>query len=190
MSSAPLYDPYIVVPPFTSCEDSYLLFGQGTPPYTLSVIGSGDSNWTVIETLPRQSREGALKWKVDFNEGANIGRAPFLSSGKTQESSGDNAPGGRRFAGVLTFVLTDASNKVAYSQYRVVQAGEVSTCPKTDYSATHHSVVGPAVGGALGGAACLALLVLSLWYLRKRRQRREAEGQHKEKPRARGKEEC
>lgn len=30
------YLPFIVVPPFTSCSNSFIIFGQGTAPYNVS----------------------------------------------------------------------------------------------------------------------------------------------------------
>ena len=29
------YEPYVVVPPLSTCEPAYILYGQGTPPYRL-----------------------------------------------------------------------------------------------------------------------------------------------------------
>ncbi|CEQ38739.1 SPOSA6832_00196, partial [Sporobolomyces salmonicolor] len=68
----PHYAPYIVAPPFTSCQHSYVVFGQGTPPYTINVIPtSGNGS---LEQLPVQKNAGFYRWRVDFDPGANIFR--------------------------------------------------------------------------------------------------------------------
>lgn len=64
--------------------------GQGTPPYHLYPIGSGDKNGTSLETIPIQLDAGVYKWRVDFNSGAN-----------------------------LTWVLVDAKGLAAYSDVSV-----------------------------------------------------------------------
>ncbi|GAA5997352.1 uncharacterized protein JCM10292_000198 [Rhodotorula paludigena] len=145
--SAPVYDPFVVAPPLTCCESAYLVYGQGQPPYQLDVIATGDSNGTSLESLPLLRRAGVYEWRVDFNEGANI-----------------------------TFALTDGTGRSAYSQFRVVQAGEVTTCPKTDYTQQDSSStnVGAIVGGVLGALAALALLFAFLWYRRRQRKQRIA----------------
>ncbi|GAA5842992.1 hypothetical protein JCM11251_007307 [Rhodosporidiobolus azoricus] len=144
--SAPVYAPFIVAPPLTCCEHAYLVYGQGTPPYDINVISTGDANGTSLEAIPRRDKDGVVRWRVDFNEGANI-----------------------------TFALTDGSGQQAYSQYRVVQAGEVTTCSKTAYSSHDDGPnVGGIVGGLLGALVLLALFGLLIWFRRRRlRKRRE-----------------
>ncbi|BGP12518.1 hypothetical protein JCM10213_007638 [Rhodosporidiobolus nylandii] len=145
MSSA--YAPFIVAPPLTCCEDAYLVFGQGKAPYTVGIIASGDANGTIIEQLPEEKKAGVVRWRTDFNEGANI-----------------------------TFVVTDGNGAQAYSQFRVVQAGEVTTCSKTNY--THHARhTGAIIGGVLGGLALIAACFALLWWRRRQiRARRVALG--------------
>jgi hypothetical protein len=48
--------------------------GQGTPPYTINVIATGDANGTSLEELPLQLKPGVFRWTVDFLPGANIVR--------------------------------------------------------------------------------------------------------------------
>ena len=74
--------------------------GQGTAPFSINVIATGDASGASLEALPVQKSNTPLKWRCDFNTGAN-----------------------------LTFALTDAAGQQAYSQFRVVQAGAVTTCP-------------------------------------------------------------
>ncbi|KAM0755815.1 hypothetical protein T439DRAFT_320522 [Meredithblackwellia eburnea MCA 4105] len=141
MSSAPSYAPFIVAPPFTSCQDSYLVFGQGTPPYRIYPIATGDKNGTSLETLPIQGQAGVFKWKVDFDAGANI-----------------------------TWTLVDSNGAYAYSTFRVVQTGSVSHCPHDNTYSTPKSPLGAILGGVLGGLAGLAILAfLLLWYFRRDR---------------------
>ncbi|BGP36480.1 hypothetical protein JCM10450v2_000380 [Rhodotorula kratochvilovae] len=135
---APKYLPFIVAPPLTCCEDAYLVFGQGDAPYTINVIATGDVNGTSLETLPLQGRSGALRWRTDFNVDANV-----------------------------TFALTDASGEQAYSEWRVVQAGAVTTCSKTDYTPRSSTNVGAIVGGLFGALAGLALLFAFVWWRRR-----------------------
>lgn len=90
---APVYGPFVLAPPLTSCESAFLVFvrrpslslsphnspwsreqGQGTPPYSIAVAGTADSNFTALETLPTQPRAGVVEWHVDFNAGANLVR--------------------------------------------------------------------------------------------------------------------
>ncbi|GAA5969087.1 hypothetical protein JCM11641_007463 [Rhodosporidiobolus odoratus] len=138
----PDYAPFIIAPPLTCCDHAYLVYGQGKAPYTLSIIASGDANGTLLEQLPLQHKPGVARWRVDFNEGANI-----------------------------TFVVSDGNNQQAYSQYRVVQAGDVATCSKTNYS--HQSTsVGPIVGGVVGGVVVVALCVAFLWWRRRQMHKR------------------
>ncbi|KAI5478452.1 hypothetical protein MNV49_005093 [Pseudohyphozyma bogoriensis] len=101
MSTAPTYDPFIVVPPFTACETAFIVFGQGTAPYSIFPIATSSSNASSLENgIPSQKEAGVFEWKCDFDSGANI-----------------------------TWALTDAKGKTAFSSYRVVQTGSVSTCP-------------------------------------------------------------
>jgi hypothetical protein len=72
MATTPTYAPFILAPPLTTCTHAYLTFGQGNQPYTLNVLATGDSNGTSLETLPVQHSAGIYKWRVDFNEGANM----------------------------------------------------------------------------------------------------------------------
>ncbi|BGO96527.1 A-agglutinin anchorage subunit [Rhodotorula toruloides ATCC 204091] len=139
--AAPLYQPFIVAPPFTSCEQSYLVFGQGTPPYTINVIATGDVNGTSLEQLPLQFNPGVFRWTADFLPGANI-----------------------------TFSLHDAKGQQAYSQFRVVQTGSGAVCPKNDYT-SKHSNAGAIAGGVIGGLAAILLVLTLLFFLRRRRQR-------------------
>ncbi|GAA5892044.1 hypothetical protein JCM6882_005674 [Rhodosporidiobolus microsporus] len=146
--SAPLYSPFIVVPPLTCCEHAYLVYGQGTPPYDINIISTGDANGTSLEAISQRDRAGVVRWRVDFNEGANI-----------------------------TFSLTDANGQQAYSQYRVVQAGEATTCSKTTYSSSRGPNIGGIVGGLLGALVLLSLFGLLVWWRRRRlRQRRRELG--------------
>lgn len=142
---APVYGPFVLAPPLTSCESAFLVFGQGTPPYSIAVAGTADAVFTALETLPTQAHAGVVEWHVDFDAGAN-----------------------------LTFVLTDGQGQHAYSPYRVVQPGTVSTCPRGQpkkSSATHAG----AIAGGIIGALVLAFVVLtSLWYVRRTRRRRVA----------------
>ncbi|KWU46886.1 hypothetical protein RHOSPDRAFT_31707 [Rhodotorula sp. JG-1b] len=139
---APVYGPFVLAPPLTSCESAFLVFGQGTPPYSIAVAGTADSNFTALETLPTQSRAGVVEWHVDFDEGAN-----------------------------LTFVLTDGEGQHAYSPYRVVQPGTVSTCPRGQPKKSSSNHAGAIAGGIIG-ALVLALVVLtSLWNVRRARRR-------------------
>ncbi|GAA6032053.1 hypothetical protein JCM8097_003406 [Rhodosporidiobolus ruineniae] len=140
-STAPLYAPFILAPPLTSCTTAYIVYGQGTPPYTLSVIPTGGNG--SLEVLPERQRAGVARWRVDFDEGANI-----------------------------TFALTDGTGAQAYSQYRVVQAGEVTTCSKTDYSTKKTSNVGPILGAVLGVLGAVALAGLAFWWRRRELRRR------------------
>ncbi|GAA5838578.1 hypothetical protein JCM9279_003284 [Rhodotorula babjevae] len=137
-AAPPLYLPFIVAPPLTSCEDAYLVFGQGTPPYSINVIATGDATGASLEALPVQKTNTPLKFRTDFNEGAN-----------------------------LTFALTDAAGQQAYSQFRVVQAGAVSTCPKTDYTPRSKPNIGAIVGGLFGALAAIALLCAFVWWRRR-----------------------
>ncbi|GAA5971728.1 hypothetical protein JCM8115_004221 [Rhodotorula mucilaginosa] len=140
---APVYGPFVLAPPLTSCEPAFLVFGQGTPPYSIAVAGTADAIFTALETLPTQSRAGVVEWHVDFNAGAN-----------------------------LTFVLTDGDGQHAYSPYRVVQPGAVSTCPRGQPKKSSSSNHAGAIAGGIIGAVVLALVVLTaLWYVRRARRR-------------------
>ncbi|BGP21562.1 A-agglutinin anchorage subunit [Rhodotorula toruloides] len=139
--TAPLYQPFIVAPPFTACEQSYLVFGQGTAPYTINVIATGDVNGTSLEQLPLQHEPGVFRWTVDFLPGANI-----------------------------TFSLHDAKGQQAYSQFRVVQTGSGATCPKNDYTTKHSSIAGAIAGGVIGGLVAVLLILILLFCLRRRRR--------------------
>ncbi|GAA6006707.1 hypothetical protein JCM10207_005027 [Rhodosporidiobolus poonsookiae] len=144
--STPSYAPFVVVPPLTCCEHAYIVYGQGSPPYSLNVIATGDANGSSLEALPLQHHEGVFRWRVDFNEGANV-----------------------------TFALTDGNGQQAYSQYRVVQAGEETTCSKTVYKSSHSSAsVGAIVGGVLGALALLCAFFAFLWW--RRRQLKKQRG--------------
>ncbi|GAA5981311.1 hypothetical protein JCM10908_004063 [Rhodotorula pacifica] len=141
MGSAPLYGPFILAPPLTSCESAYLVFGQGTPPYTISIAGTGDANFTALESLPLQSTPGVYKWHTDFNAGAN-----------------------------LTFVLTDKAGQHAYSAYRVVQAGAVSTCPRGQPKKSNNHA-GAIAGGIIGAVVLVLILLSAYWFVRRARRR-------------------
>jgi hypothetical protein len=99
---APVYGPFVLAPPLTSCEPAFLVFvrrvrlslsrtidispcsweqGQGTPPYSIAVAGTADAIFTALETLPTQSRAGVVEWHVDFNAGANLVRLQLLIIG-------------------------------------------------------------------------------------------------------------
>ncbi|GAA5864947.1 hypothetical protein JCM1840_005688 [Sporobolomyces johnsonii] len=137
---SPTYAPYIVAPPFTSCQQSYIVFGQGTPPYTINIIPTAGNG--SLEQLPVQKQAGFYRWRVDFDAGANI-----------------------------TFALTDAAGQQAYSQYRVVQEGDVSTCSKNTYKHSATSV-GGIVGGILGALVLVGLIfVFAFISIRRRRAR-------------------
>lgn len=138
MASAPKYLPFVVAPPLTSCEDAYLVFGQGDPPYAINVIATGDANGTSLEALPLQKDAGVLRWRTDFDTGAN-----------------------------LTFALTDGSGAQAYSQWRVVQDGAVTSCPKANYTPKPSPNVGAIVGGLFGALAGIALLCAFIWWRRR-----------------------
>ncbi|GAA5883997.1 hypothetical protein JCM3774_004573 [Rhodotorula dairenensis] len=141
MAHAPRYGPFVLAPPLTSCEPAYLVFGQGTPPYSIAVAGTQDVNLTALETLPLQSTPGVLRWRTDFNAGAN-----------------------------LTFVLTDGAGQHAYSAFRVVQPGAVSTCPRGQPKKPNRA--GAIAGGVVAAVAAVGLIALaSLWYVRRARRR-------------------
>jgi hypothetical protein len=72
MASPLTYAPFVLAPPLTACDTAYLTFGQGSAPYVLNIISTGDSNGTSLEQLPVQGSAGVFKWRVDFNEGANM----------------------------------------------------------------------------------------------------------------------
>ncbi|KAL8286221.1 hypothetical protein RQP46_004709 [Phenoliferia psychrophenolica] len=147
------YAPFIVAPPFTSCEQSYLVFGQGTAPYQIFPISSGDKSGTSLEGIPLQAAAGVFEWRVDFDSGANI-----------------------------TWVLVDAKGLSAYSdarsakerpkltrsflQFRVVQSGSATTCSRNVYS-TKHSDLGAILGGVLGGVFGILLLLLMVFFFRR-----------------------
>ncbi|GAA5944369.1 hypothetical protein JCM3775_002899 [Rhodotorula graminis] len=137
-AAPPVYLPFIVAPPLTSCEDAYLVFGQGVAPYSINVIATGDATGASLETLPVQKTNKPLKWVTDFQPGAN-----------------------------LTFALTDAAGQQAYSQFRVVQVGAVSNCPKTDYTPKSSPNIGAIVGGLFGALAAIALLCAFIWWRRR-----------------------
>ncbi|GAA5918336.1 hypothetical protein JCM1841_002176 [Sporobolomyces salmonicolor] len=136
----PHYAPYIVAPPFTSCQHSYVVFGQGTPPYTINVIPtSGNGS---LEQLPVQKNAGFYRWRVDFDPGANI-----------------------------TFALTDAAGQQAYSQFRVVQEGDMLPCSKNTYKHRTSASVGGIVGGILGALVLLSLIFVFVFISSRRRRR-------------------
>lgn len=72
------YAPYILAPPLTTCTTAYLTFGQGSAPFTINIISTGDANGTSLEQLPLQHSPGVVKWRVDFNAGANMYVFPHL----------------------------------------------------------------------------------------------------------------
>ncbi|KAK4057623.1 hypothetical protein OIO90_001270 [Microbotryomycetes sp. JL221] len=142
------YSPFIVVPPLTTCTQTYLLVGQGRAPYSIQVLPTGTTNGTVLEFIPPVADDKPIKWTVGFNEGANI-----------------------------TFLLTDAQGQTAYSEYRVVQRQldtGVTTCPRNTYTKTGSSTnVGAAVGGALAGVFVI-LIVIVAFMLHRRHQNKES----------------
>ncbi|GAA5861186.1 hypothetical protein JCM8547_008512 [Rhodosporidiobolus lusitaniae] len=139
------YAPFIMSPPLTTCQDAYLVFGQGTPPYIINVLATGQNTTASLEQLPIQKKAGYVKWRVDFNEGANV-----------------------------TFAVSDNTGTTAYSQYRVVQAdlqNNVTTCSKTVYSDPSSTNAGAIAGGVVGGLALLAIVLALLWWRRRQLHR-------------------
>ncbi|ORY69289.1 hypothetical protein BCR35DRAFT_322258 [Leucosporidium creatinivorum] len=141
-------NPFILAPPLSTCESAFLVFGQGSPPYTIFPIASGSNNGTSLENIPVQAEAGVLEWRVDFNAGANI-----------------------------TFVVIDAVGTSAFSDFRVVQTQAttgVARCSKTVYS--NNSGGGTNVGGIVGGvlgAIVVILLGVLYYYLHRRNRRRK-----------------
>lgn len=70
------YNPFVVIPPLTSCETAYIVYGQGSAPYNVFPISSGGTNATSLEAIPVQQNAGVLSWRVDFDPGANLVRIP------------------------------------------------------------------------------------------------------------------
>jgi len=137
------YGPYVLSPPLTSCEKAYIVFGQGSPPYNLNIIPTGNGS-QLLETLPLQHKAGVFTWDVDYQPGANI-----------------------------TFVLTDSRGQNAYSDFRVVQAGEKASCPKNDYSSkSSKTSIGGIVGGVVGALALIGVFITLFFLHRRRRARR------------------
>ncbi|GAA5844466.1 hypothetical protein JCM3766R1_007133 [Sporobolomyces carnicolor] len=135
------YGPYLLSPPLTSCEKAYIVFGQGSPPYTINILPTNGNYSNLLETLPLQHSAGIFHWTVDFQPGANI-----------------------------TFALTDAKGQNAYSDFRVVQAGDKASCPKNNYSKSAKKTnIGAIVGGVVGALALVGLF-LTLYLLHRRRR--------------------
>ncbi|GAA5947095.1 hypothetical protein JCM3765_002151 [Sporobolomyces pararoseus] len=149
MPSQDAYGPFILSPPLTSCEKAFIVFGQGSPPYTLDVLPTNGNYSNLLETLPLQHNAGYFHWTVDFQPGANI-----------------------------TFALTDSKGQHAYSDFRVVQQGEKTSCPKNDYSKrVGKKSIGGIVGGVVGALALVALF-LTLYFLHRRRRNRRMRQLH------------
>lgn len=102
------YQPFIVVPPLTTCRTSYIVFvrarakpaqsvvqtslttglcalfhlqGQGVGPYTIYPFSSGQNASVSLEAVPPQRDAVPLAWTVDFDAGANITWAIFDATG-------------------------------------------------------------------------------------------------------------
>ncbi|SCV68434.1 BQ2448_555 [Microbotryum intermedium] len=139
--------PFIIVPPLTTCTTAYVVVGDGKPPYRIYPIASGSGNATSLENVPEMASAGVFPWRVDFNQGAN-----------------------------LTWVVVDDANRVGYSDFRVVRAQTstgITTCSKTVYGSSSNSGRDAAIGGAVGGVVLLAaILVTYLVYRRYKKQRR------------------
>ncbi|GAA5876102.1 hypothetical protein JCM16303_007022 [Sporobolomyces ruberrimus] len=150
MPAQDAYGPFVLSPPLTSCEEAYIIFGQGTPPYAIDILPT-DGNYTnLLESLPLQRSPGYFHWTVDFQPGANI-----------------------------TFALTDAKGQHAYSDFRVVQAGETTSCPKNTYSpASPKKNIGGIVGGVVGALVLIGLLLGLLYFLHRRRRNRRLRALH------------
>ncbi|GAA5896510.1 uncharacterized protein JCM6883_006928 [Sporobolomyces salmoneus] len=143
------YGPFLLSPPLTSCEQAYIVFGQGSPPYTIDILPTSGNYSNLLETLPIQHSAGYFHWTVDFQPGANI-----------------------------TFALTDKNGQHAYSDFRVVQAGEKTSCPKNDYTKSRSTKsIGAIVGGVLGALAVIGIL-LTLYFLHRRRRNRRLRQLH------------
>ncbi|KDE09732.1 hypothetical protein MVLG_00134 [Microbotryum lychnidis-dioicae p1A1 Lamole] len=143
-----VYEPFIIVPPLTKCTTAYIVVGDGTPPYKVYPIASGSGNATSLENVPALTKAGAFPWRVDFSQGAN-----------------------------LTWVVVDNSNRIGYSDFRVVRAQPatgITTCSKTVFgSGSKKSTRDAIVGGAVGGGVLLAaILVAYLVFRRYKKQRR------------------
>ncbi|KAK4055255.1 hypothetical protein OIV83_000537 [Microbotryomycetes sp. JL201] len=127
------YSPFIVVPPLTTCTNAYLLV----------VLPTGTANGTVLEFIPPVANDKPVKWRVGYNEGANI-----------------------------TFLLTDSRGQTAYSEFRVVQKQldtGLATCSRNVYDTQSSNVnVGAAVGGSLAGLLLILGIVLAFWLHRRR----------------------
>lgn len=168
------YEPFIIVPPFTACDAAYIVFGQGTAPYTIYPLHSGDTHALSLESIPLQTTAGVFRWTVDFDAGSN-----------------------------LTWVVVDATGQSSYSASRVVQSGNltcpyvipsaptrdsptdplpaisfaIGSCRKNVYSpnANTSSNIGAIVGGIVGFLVVVAAL-MGWFFLRRRRQLRRDQG--------------
>ncbi|KAG0662961.1 actin organization and endocytosis protein [Rhodotorula mucilaginosa] len=181
---APVYGPFVLAPPLTSCEPAFLVFvrrvrlslsrtidispcsweqGQGTPPYSIAVAGTADAIFTALETLPTQSRAGVVEWHVDFNAGANLVRLQLLIIGAAARADqpdlrADFCPDRwRRTACLLALQGRPTGSRLDFR-------GQ----PKKSSSSNHAG----AIAGGIIGAVVLALVVLTaLWYVRRARRR-------------------
>lgn len=93
--------PYIIVSPFVTCTQSIIAFGGGLPPLTIYPISTGAAAAVSLEQgIPSfTTSPSSFIWTVDFDAGAN-----------------------------LTWVVVDRNGNTAYSQFRVVEPGNL-TCP-------------------------------------------------------------
>ena len=104
------FAPFVVIPPFTSCETSIIVYGQGSPPYNLYPIQTGipfflgilprvpkliqfhhhligSLNATSLEAIPLQKIAGAFYWNVDLPVGSNVTWVVIDALGATGFSS-------------------------------------------------------------------------------------------------------
>ncbi|GAA6007312.1 hypothetical protein JCM11491_003085 [Sporobolomyces phaffii] len=157
MPSQDAYGPFVLSPPLTSCEQAYIVFGQGSPPYLIDILPTSGNYTNLLESLPLQHSAGVFHWTCDFQPGANI-----------------------------TFALTDAKGQHAYSDFRVVQPGVKTSCPKNDYAkGTAQRSIGGIVGGIVGALVLLGLFA-TLYLLHRRRRNRRLRQLHSSHQRLNG----
>jgi len=142
------FNPYILAPPLTYCDNATLVFGRGEAPYRIYIIESGSDGADTLEYLPNQDDSGAFSWRVDLSPGQNI-----------------------------TFVIQDSQDRTGYSSSLAISPGSVETCPRNNYDNTSESSgtsPGAIAGAVIGALVACSLLGVGIWlFLRHRRRRQQ-----------------